>query len=448
MTRLSAATLDRVPPSVRRPAYDRTRVRAGVVHLGLGAFHRAHQALVFDDALAAGDQGWGVVGVSMRSAAMRDRLVPQDELYTVIVENQAEHEGRVVGALLDVLVAPEEPARVIEAIADPGVHLVTLTITEKGYLASRSESAAGLIAAGLSLRRQRHLPGLTVMSCDNLPNNGERLRAAVLKSVGAGTAGFADWIAMSATFPSTMVDRIVPATTAADVARWQVESGLEDEALVRTEPYWQWVVEDRFAGAMPDLAALGVTLTADVRPWEQAKLRLLNGAHSAMAYLGGLAGFLQSLWDESAPTVARAPGLDLAQYCNRLLERFGNRALEHRLEQIAIDGSQKIPQRIVAPLLERLAAGAEANALGLALAAWMRWQQGVDDLGHGFTVDDPLAKLTSPVAGDAAALLGLEEIFPPPARTNPALVKLVSHHLRQLETLGARGAIEAMLTHS
>jgi fructuronate reductase len=301
------------------------------------------------------------------------------------------------------------------------------------------------------------------MSCDNLPNNGERLRAAVLKSVGTADAGLADWIAMSATFPSTMVDRIVPATTAADVALWQAQSGLEDQALVRTEPYWQWVVEDRFAGAMPDLGALGVTLTADVRPWEQAKLRLLNGAHSAMAYLGGLAGlrtvddfvhapfgepFLRSLWDESAPTVTRAPGLDLAHYCNRLLERFGNRALEHRLEQIAIDGSQKIPQRIVAPLLERLAAGAEASALGLALAAWMRWQQGVNDFGHRFTVDDPLANLTSPVAGDAAALLGLEQIFPPAARTNPALAELASYHLRQLETLGARGAIEAMFTHS
>jgi fructuronate reductase len=146
--------------------------------------------------------------------------------------------------------------------------------------------------------------------------------------------------------------------------------------------------------------------------------------------------------------VTRAPGLNLAQYCNRLLERFGNRALEHRLAQIAIDGSQKIPQRIVAPLLERLAAGAEATALGLALAAWMRWQQGVNDLGRAFTVEDPLAELTSPVAGDAAALLALEQIFPPAARTNPALVKLVSHHLRQLETLGARGAIEAMLTRS
>jgi fructuronate reductase len=399
----------------------------------------------------------------MRSAAVRDRLLPQDGLYTVIVENQAEREARVVGALLDVRVAPEEPARVIEAIADPGVHLVTLTITEKGYHASRSESAAGLIAAGLSLRSQRNLPGLTVMSCDNLPNNGERLRAAVLKSVGTADSGFADWIAMSVTFPSTMVDRIVPATTGADIARWQVEGGLEDQALVRTEPYWQWVVEERFAGPIPDLGALGVTLTADVRAWEQAKLRLLNGAHSAMAYLGGLAGlttvddfvhapfgepFLRSLWDESAPTVTRAPGLNLAQYCNRLLERFGNRALEHRLEQIAIDGSQKIPQRIVAPLLERLAAGAEAGALGLALAAWMRWQQGVNDLGHRFTVDDPLANLTSPVAGDAAALLGLEQIFPPAARTNPALAELASYHLRQLETLGARGAIEAMFTHS
>jgi fructuronate reductase len=437
-------------------------VRAGVVHLGLGAFHRAHQALVFDDALAAGDEGWAVVGVSMRSAAVRDRLVPQDELYTVIVENHSEREARVVGALLDVLVAPEEPRRVIEAIADPGVHLVTLTITEKGYHASGSQSAAGLIAAGLSLRRHRKLRGLTVMSCDNLPNNGEQLRAAVWKSVGTADAGFADWIAMSVTFPSTMVDRIVPATTAGDIEQWRMESGLEDQALVRTEPYWQWVVEDRFAGAIPDLGALGVTLTADVRPWEQAKLRLLNGAHSAMAYLGGLAGlktvdnfvrapfgepFLRSLWDESAPTLMRAPGLDLAQYCNRLIERFGNRALEHRLEQIAIDGSQKIPQRIVAPLLDRLAAGAEANALGLALAAWMRWQQGVNDLGRGFTVDDPLAKLTSPVAGDAAALLGLEQIFPPAARANPALVKLVSNQLRQLETLGARGAIEAMLTH-
>ncbi len=485
MTRLSAATLATLSAKAERPAYDRSAIRAGVVHLGIGAFHRAHQATVFDAALASGDPRWGIVGVSLRSAGVRDQLAPQDGLYSLVVRRGIEQQVRIIHAVTDVLVAPENPARVVAALASADVHIVTLTITEKGYrldpatgrliendpdvaadLADLAapRTAPGFLVAGLKARRAAGLPPFTAISCDNLPHNGRRLRDAVLAMARAHDSALADWIAAEGAFPQTMVDRIVPATTDADVAALAQRIGVEDRAMVKTEPFLQWVIEDCFCGLRPDFAALGVQLTDDVAPWEEAKLRLLNGAHSGIAYFGGLAGidfvdqfvadqrgrtFVEALWDESAPTLSPPPGLDIAAYRGALMARFANSALEHRTRQIAMDGSQKLPQRLVEPLLQRRAAGQPVNRLTLAIAGWMRWQAGIDDAGRAFTVDDPLASRTAAVLAGCdtpdervRALLSIEAIFPPVLATDPTLTEMLARHLDRLESYGALAALD------
>ena len=483
--RLSPQAMAILPDEVERPGYDRAGVAAGVVHLGVGAFHRAHQAVVFDDLIRRGDRRWAIRGASLRSPDVRDRLAPQDGLYTLVVRDGAAERCRVIGALREVLVATEAPAGLVEALAAPGAHIITLTVTEKGYRLdpasgalrqddpdvaadlldlSAPRTAPGFLTAALAARRARGLGPFTAVSCDNLPHNGARLRDAVLAMAAHHDPGLADWIARHGAFPRTMVDRIVPATTEADIDALVAATGLRDPAMVKTEPFSQWVIEDRFAGERPDFEAVGVQLTADVAPWEAAKLRLLNGAHSAIAYLGGLAGdefvhqfvarpqgaaFVRRLWDEAQPTLSPPPGLDLARYRAELMARFTNPALQHRTRQIATDGSQKLPQRLLAPLAARLASGASIDALGLALAAWMRWQAGRDDAGQRFTVDDPMAAAATRAifglhdpADQALALLGIAAIFPPALAAEPRLREVLARQASRLARLGARAAIE------
>jgi fructuronate reductase len=486
--RLDSATLDRLPADVARPAYDRHALQTGVVHLGLGAFHRAHQAVYFDKALQHGDLRWGTVGVSLRSAQVRDELEPQDGLYSLVVRDGPVTRIRIIGCIRGVLVAPENPAHVVRLLAQPQVHLVTLTITEKGYkleptggvLARGDRDVAadlgdltaprtvpGLIVAGLAARRRAGLKPFTAMSCDNLPHNGECLRQSVLALAQAHDGTLADWIGSEAAFPDTVVDRIVPAPTPAARAQLAEYLGLEDRAAIITEPFHQWVIQQRFAGPVPDFAALGATVTADVSAWEQAKLRLLNGAHSAMAYIGGLAGlecvhdfvqlpegaaFVHALWDESSPTLSPPPSLDLNQYCAQLYGRFRNSALPHRLRQIAIDGSQKLPQRLLAPLAARRAVGQPVTMLCLAIAAWMHWQRGVDDAGKPFAVDDPLADQTARLiaaSADAAAcvraMLSLAAMFGAPISEDEGLRQQLTQQLERIESRGAWGALREAL---
>ncbi|TCQ03889.1 MULTISPECIES: mannitol dehydrogenase family protein [Sphingomonas] len=481
--RLSTATLDRLPAAVARPSYDRSRVTRGVVHLGIGAFHRAHQAAVFEQALAAGDLRWGITGVSLRSAGVRDQLAPQDGLYTLVVRDGEGERLQVIGAVMDVLVAPEDPAAVVAALASAETHIVTLTITEKGYKLDRAtgklqagdadvahdlasldapRTAPGFLVAGLAARHAAGTGPLTILSCDNLPHNGTLLRDAVLAMAAAHDADLRDWIAATVTFPQTMVDRIVPATTPADIAALAGRLGGEDHAMVKAEPFTQWVIEDRFAGERPDLAAFGVQLTDAVAPWEDAKLRLLNGAHSAIAYLGGLAGFdfvhevvaqpaarafVEALWDESATTLDPPAALDVVQYRAALMARFANPALQHRTRQIAMDGSQKLPQRLLAPIADRRAAGLSVDALALAVAAWMRWQSGVTDTGEGFTIDDPISDRLGKAVRDATttqervdALLALMSFRPDRDLRNAIVANLAN-----LENSGAISAIDVVL---
>ncbi len=486
--RLGPDTLHRLPAETARPAYDRSAVKRGVVHIGIGAFHRAHQAVVFDDALAAGDLRWGITGVSLRSAGVRDQLVPQHGLYTLVVRDGDHETTRIIGSVLDILVGPEDPAAVIAALASPDTHIVTLTITEKGYKLDRATetlvagdadvdhdlasldapvTAPGFLVAGLAARRRAGLPPFTVISCDNLPDNGRLLRGAVLAMARAHDPDLAAWIEREGAFPATMVDRIVPATTDADVTALAARLGVEDRAMVKTEPFIQWVIEDRFVGPRPDFAALGVQLTAEVAPWEAAKLRLLNGAHSGMAYLGGLAGiafvhevvalsaarrFVEALWDESAPTLDPPPGLDIAAYRTALMARFTNPALQHRTRQIAMDGSQKIPQRLFVPIMARRARGLPVDTLALAVAAWMRWQGGRADDGSGFTVDDPLAALTAAAVRDdpramVEALTAIPAIFPSALAADEGLKQLLAAKLATLGTEGARAALASYAEH-
>jgi fructuronate reductase len=485
--RLSEATADRLPAEVERPRYDRRQAVAGVVHLGVGAFHRAHQAVVFDDMLRAGDLRWGVRAASLRSPTVRDQLNPQDGLYSLVVRDGGKERVRLIGAIKDVLVAPEDPAALVEALASAETHLVTLTITEKGYhldpasgrllqddpavaadLASleRPRTAPGLLTAALGLRRARGLQPFTAISCDNLPHNGSRLQAAVLAMAARHDPKLAEWLERRGAFPETMVDRIVPATTPEDVAALAARLGVTDAAMVKTEPFLHWVVQDRFAGLRPDFEAAGVHVVEDVAPWEMAKLRLLNGAHSALAYRGALAGqtfvhevvatrpgraLVERLWDESAATLDPPPGLDLNAYRASLMARFANAALQHRLRQIAMDGSQKLPQRLLEPLSERAARGRPFGALALAVAAWMRWQGGRTDNGSAFGVDDPLAAVTrkawesaADAEGRARALMAIEAIFPPRLAADPAVQGEIARRLAVLDQRGAAGAVEAL----
>lgn len=418
--RLSQATAATLPETVRRVDYDRDSAAHQIVHLGIGAFTRAHQAVFTEDAIAASGDVWRIVGVSMRGATVRDQLGPQDHLFTVTSKSEGAPDTRLVRCVGDVIVAPEHPERVVAALADARTQVVTLTVTEKGYHqvpaasdlpAMLREDAAratpqtiyGYLAQGLAQRRASGLAGLTILSCDNIAENGTRLREMLLRVVAAGDPELAAWCAEHCACPSSMVDRIVPATQPSDRDALEDRIGLRDEAAVFTEPFRQWVIEDDFAGPRPAWDAVGAQIVADVRPYETTKLRMLNGAHSALAYLGLAKGLElvseaiadpeigpivgRLMRDEAADSFTPAPEQDLVAYADLLSARFANPALPHRLAQIAMDGSQKIPQRWLAPLADRQARGKASPAILRALAAWIVHVRG--DNPH---VSDPRAE--------------------------------------------------------
>ncbi len=407
--RLSAATLDRLPPGVARFGYDRDAQPAGIVHFGIGAFHRAHQAVYTDDAMNAGDRGWGITGVSLRSGDVAAQTNPQDGLYTVSARSAQGDATRLIGSVRSVLVGHEHPQAVIDALASPDTHIVSFTITEKGYCRTpdgaldRALAGDGSIyaylAAAFRRRRDMGLPGVTLLCCDNLADNGAQLSRLVGDYL---DPDLARWFSVECACPSTMVDRIVPATSGADRDAVEAQLGLRDEATIITEPFSQWVIEDRFAGPRPRWETGGAQFTHNVHAFETAKLRMLNGAHSALAYLGlargyefvhqavadpeltALAGALMR--DEAASSITPAQGQDLDAYAAALLARFRNPALNHRLAQIAMDGSQKIPQRWLETLAFHQKAGRNCPAILTALAAWI-----VHIRGDARPVDDPLA---------------------------------------------------------
>ncbi|MER8768535.1 mannitol dehydrogenase family protein [Mesorhizobium sp. M0960] len=488
--RLSNSTLKALPASVAVPRYDRGAIAPGIVHLGVGAFHRAHQAAYVDDCLAAGETGWGIVGVSLRSPDTRDALAPQDGLYTLAIRSSVEEELRVVGSILSLLVAPEDPAAVLAALTDPLTRIVTLTITEKAYLRAAGggldnthpdivhdlanpqmpRTAHGFLTEALSRRRATGIQPFTVLCCDNLPANGATLHRllvefAALRDARLATSGDARLAAHIAgvAFPSSMVDRIVPATTDADRARIAVELGVEDAWPVITEPFCQWVVEDDFPAGRPAWEKFGVTMVGDVGPFEDMKLRLLNGSHSAIAYLGLLSGydtvdrafadpairqFVDGLWAEAIPTLPQDAGLDTAGYTAQLAERYSNTALAHRTAQIANDGSQKLPQRIVASAVERLSAGDPPAHLMLVVAAWIAACEArgktLPEAHFTDPIDTRLTALGSRPADEAVTAMFDLAGFARDHSQRMTLIDLTTAHLERLRRGGPAAALAAL----
>jgi fructuronate reductase len=465
VTRLNRQALSLLD-GVRAPAYDPWGVSVGVVHLGVGAFHRAHQA-VYTDAVLDRDPTWGISGYTQRSAAVRDQLAPQDGLYTVLERGAGAAPPRVIGALREIR-TPDEDGGPAARIADPRVRLVTLTVTEKGYrfaggrldltdpfiradLATfplpPTRSAVGRLVAGLELRRRADAGPISVLPCDNLPANGATLRGLVADFCAALPAGdrLMEWIDASVAFPSCVVDRIVPATTAGDLSYVERHLGLTDEGAVVAEPFSQWVIEDTFAAGRPAWETAGAVFTTDVAPYEAAKLRLLNATHSLLAYTGALAGYdtiaaamtdpvladaaRRLMTEDAAPTLTLPDGFDLPGYQDAILRRFADPALGHRTTQVAADGSLKLPIRLLGTARDRLAAGAAPQWTALAVAAWMVY------VATRQPVDDPLAEtLAAATAGRSTpaalvdSLLGVLPALPDPVWRD----LLVTHTARLL----------------
>lgn len=488
--RLSLASLDSVSgkAGVSGPAVDPRALSTGIVHFGVGAFHRAHQAVYTEDAAAAtGDTNWGILGVTGRSARVVEQLGPQNGLYSVLTKARDAESLRLVGSLRRVLFPGSDSEEILQNLATENIHLASLTITEKGYprlpggeldsadpgvssdiaalraelggrsFAGPARTPLGLLGRGLARRYALSGAPFAVVCCDNLMTNGPVTRGLVhALARAAGGDGMLEWLRTSVTFPSTMVDRIVPATTEANRNEAQRILGVRDEGLVVAEPFGQWVIEDNFLGPRPNWERAGAILTDDVGPFELAKLRMLNATHSLLAYLGALHGFAtiaetvrdQSLADEARrlqrndviPTLDPPPGLDLQEYGESILSRFANPSLGHTTIQVAMDGSQKLPVRILGTVVDRLAAGEVPYSGALLVAAWMVFiYRGHDVNGRPLLLDDPMADglreaASGPEPGLSDRLLSLKAIFPEEVSANDGFRAAVATHVKRLLT--------------
>lgn len=456
MNRLNQTNLATLPADVILPSYDRSNLKAGIVHLGIGAFHRAHQAFYTEAVLNKFGGDWGIIGCSLRSASVRDQLAPQDGLYTLVERSGDGEKLQVIGAVIKNLVGPENPAELIDVMAQPNIKIISMTVTEKGYChdpatgnlnamhpdilhdfenLAKPKSAIGFLVAALAARFKAGAKSFTVLSCDNLPNNGEVLEKVVIQFAEKVSTELAAWIKANTCFPSTMIDRIVPATTDEDRRDIERRLGLRDEGVVVAEPFSQWVIEDKFSDGRPQWENVGALLVDDVRVFEKIKLRLLNGAHSTMAYTGYLSGFdyISEVMNEPAfvnmvttymareagETLSAPAGFDIEAYKQQLRDRFSSKALKHRTWQIAMDGSQKLPQRLLESLRIQLKSNGHIDIICLGVAAWIRYVSGVDENGNAIEVSDPLAAelraLCDANAGNAEAIVraivGLPKVF-------------------------------------
>jgi fructuronate reductase len=454
-SRLCLSALDELPPTVRRPDFDPRAAGVGIVHLGAGAFHRAHQAVYTDDALAADTGNWRIRGVSLRSTDIADALNPQNGLYTLVERGPDGTTARIVASIDSVIAASRQTGAALAAMVDPMTRIVSLTVTEKAYgidrdrhgilsdhpsiapdlrSPSQPRGAVGLLVEALRLRRERRLAPFTVLCCDNLPENGALLRAGVLDFAQQIAPPLARWIEASVDFPSTMVDRITPASTATTLADAAALTGWEDLAAVETESFSQWVIEDRFTGGRPAWEAGGVIFVDDVAAYERMKLRMLNGTHSMLAYAGFLTGhryvrdvmadkvmakLVARQLEAATGTLPNLAGIDLRDYAEALCERFANPAIAHETRQIAMDGTEKLPQRLVAPAIDVARRGGDLRPFAFAVAAWMRYALGRTEEGEPYALRDPLeSEIRQAVAksGTAAeivaALHELDSLFP------------------------------------
>ncbi|WP_086993758.1 mannitol dehydrogenase family protein [Rhizobium sullae] len=463
-------------PTARLPAYDRSKLKSGILHLGPGAFFRAHFAPFTDKALAATGGEWGIEVASLRTADVADHLNEQNGLYTMLIRDTSGTTAQVIGSILKAHVATRDPAGLLERLEDPAIRIVSLTVTEKAYgldtltggldlnhpdIAAdlihphTPRGVVGYLVEGLSRRRKKEIAPFTALSCDNLPSNGAVLKRLVLEFASRVDPSLHDWIEQKVPFPSTMVDRITPASTDVTYADAERLTGRQDLAAIETEPFTQWVIEDHFANGRPTWEKAGVLMVEEVSAYEKMKLRMLNGAHSLLAYLGyiggyeyvrdvmedaGLAALARRHMSAAAATLDPVPGINLERYADELIARFANKAIAHRTYQIAMDGTQKLPQRLLEPATEALAQGGKAETYAIAVAAWMRYALGIDRNGKGYELRDPrageIAALLADVPRNGGAVSGtlfhLPGLFPAALTKNVAWTEDVANKLEIL----------------
>jgi mannitol-1-phosphate/altronate dehydrogenase len=466
----------------RVPTYDRGALTPSVVHMSVGSFHRSHQAVYFDELAERGiSRDWALVGVGLHRRTMQDVLDAQDGLYTVVSRAADGDTARIVGVITGYLFAPDQARAVLDALADPRTRLVTLTITAGGYkieLATgafaagdpevvadlarphRPCSALGYLVEALDRRRRAGRPGFTILSCDNMPGNGAIARIAVLALARMRDERLARWIEEHVAFPSSMVDRITPKTTPQDRALVAQQFGIEDRWPVMTEPFSQWIVEDTFCNGRPPLDEVGVQFVGDVRPYALMKTRLLNASHSALGYLGSLAGhertneaiadpvfasYIARMMDEEiAPLLPPVSGIDLPAYQSTLLARFANPAVGDRLSRLCRNGSAKVPGHVLSSIREARLLDRPHALLTLAVAGWVRYLRGVDEQGRALTIDDPAAARLQARApgngGDPRPLLADESTFGS-LGADPDFADAVELDLRSLDRQGARAVV-------
>ncbi|MHA1547863.1 MAG: mannitol dehydrogenase family protein, partial [Alphaproteobacteria bacterium] len=440
--RLTALTA--VAEETVRPRYVPREHAAGIVHIGLGAFHRAHQAVYTDDALAAKGGDWRIIGISLRSTDTVDALNQQNGLYTVLERGPQGVAVRVIASIAHAIAASRDRGAVMSALTDPAIRIVSLTVSEKAYGIDRAAGTVdanhpavaadladphhpagvlGLLVEALRQRRAAATPPFTVLCCDNLPDNGQLVKAGVVDLAERVDAELGRWIADNVAFPATMVDRITPASSEETTADVRALIGVEDHAAVETEPFRQWVIEDHFPTGRPAWEAGGAIFVTDVLPYERMKLRMLNGAHSMLAYAGFLAGctyvrdvmrhrdlamLVNRHLHAAAATLEPLDGVDFSDYAEALTARFENPTIAHETYQIAMDGTQKLPQRLLQPAEAALAANTDIRPYAFAVAAWMRYCLGVKDDHTPYALRDPLDEIIAaalrPLDRDARAL--------------------------------------------
>ncbi len=485
---LTEANLMAFAGQVAVPSYDRKRLAPAIVHIGVGGFHRAHQAVYLDDLAGQGiTLDWGEHGVGLLPSDehMAEALIPQDCLYTVVTRDAAGDSARVIGSMTDYLFAPDNRTRVLDLLADAATRIVSLTITEGGYNIDSltghfdmdnpviqhdmhhpdmPSSVFGYICAALDRRRRAGYPPFTVLSCDNLQGNGTIARTAITSFARLWDDSLANWIEANVAFPNGMVDRITPQTTTSDRAFVAETFGIEDAWPVMSEPFTQWVIEDTFCNGRPPLEHVGAQVVSDVHPYETMKLRLLNASHQAMGYLGYLAGYryihdviadadfrafiARLMVDEVAPLLPPVPGIDLARYQQTLLERFANPKIRDQVARICTDGSDRIPKFLLPSLAEALHQGRPHRLLTLALAGWIRYLRGVDEAGQEINIVDRLAselRVRVTEGGDnPRAVLNLRSVFGDLGR-NETFVSELAAARRDLDARGAKATVSAYL---
>jgi mannitol 2-dehydrogenase len=473
---------------VTGPNYERKNVKQGIVHVGVGGFHRAHLAVYIDDLLNKGLKDWSICGVGMQpfDAEMRDALVPQDNLYTVIERAAGGSKAHVVGSITDYLFAPDNSQAVIDKMAHPDTHIVSMTITESGYYYNENtheldvghpdmvadlsgkgtpRTFFGFIYAALEKRHAAGLKPFTVLSCDNMQKNGDITRNMMLTFSRHRNPEIAQWLEQHGAFPNSMVDRITPRTVSQDVTDLAQEFSVEDAWPVVTEPFKQWVIEDKFADGRPPFEEVGVQVVKevhDVEQFELMKLRLLNASHSAMAYLAFLGGFEyvhevighprfskyihKMMHEEVKPLLPQIPGVDTDKYCQTLIERFSNPTLKDEVTRICLGGSGKLPQFIMPSIAEQIIAGGPLRRLTLATAGWFRYLDGRDEKGQDYKVNDPLTKELTPLARkggkDPMVLLGVPYLFGDDLRNDKRFVTELTNALESLYEEGAMVTLE------